>query len=329
MLTIPRIKVLLTAILIGSTLNFLPVVAHAEEATEQTLEIYGGIIDENHPLNSEDKYTEASTDEGLTWHPAYLVGGNHPWGNVDGTNSWLNCAPSFFECLFVRSDYRYRFFLAEGWSASSLVADMKIDNYGWVSLNGTDISGQQAGAWTSEGAIDVSAITKSGWNELRVVLVDEGGWAGINFHLTYKVKTVSPIVLAEVGAPSTLDVLFDTAGGKETFEKVVYNFGADGLTLPIPTREGYEFGGWAKDSVDGIIVNPIGYVPSANVTLHALWTELGGADEEEVTPPSSEEEVSPPSSYLAETGQTEWPLLILALLLIAAGAVFVRVSKKA
>ena len=43
----------------------------------QTVTILGGVIDAQHPQGSEDPYTETSTDNGLTWHPAYLVG-SHP-----------------------------------------------------------------------------------------------------------------------------------------------------------------------------------------------------------------------------------------------------------
>jgi uncharacterized repeat protein (TIGR02543 family) len=302
------------AILLGSSLALAPLAAHADDATEQTLEIYGGIIDETHPINSQDEYTEASTDEGVTWHPAYLVGGNHPWGNVDGTNSWLNCAPSFFECLGVRSDYRYRFFLPEGWRASKMIADMKIDNYGWISLNGVDVSGRQAFAWHSDGPIDLDALTHTGWNELHVVLVDEGGWAGINFHLTYTVTSPAPIKVMKPGLPSTLDVLFDLEGAPGSISKEVYTLGGDPVTLPTPTRSGYTFLGWGKGSTDGLILDPGTYVPDDNITMHAIWDAL----------PVEED----PVPTLAETGETSWPLALAAISLILLGMGIVRFAKK-
>lgn len=305
---------LVAALVLGSTLALMPLAANADDATEQTLEIYGGIIDEDHPLNSEDPYTEASTDEGLTWHPAYLVGGNHPWGNVAGTNSWLNCAPSFFECLNVRSDYRYRFFLPEGWRASNLVADMKIDNYGWISLNGTDISGYQSFEWNSGAPINLDSLTHTGWNELHVVLVDQGGWAGINFHLTYTVVSPEPIKVMKPGLPSTLDVLFDLEGAPGSLAKQVYTLGGDPVTLPTPTRSGYTFLGWGKGSIDGLILDPGTYIPDDNITMHAIWDGAPVEEEEELE--------------LAETGETSWPLALISLALMLAGLGLVRVAKK-
>jgi len=238
---------------------------------QQTLEIYGGIIDEEHPINSPDPYTETSTDGGLTWHPAYLVGGDHPWGNVEGTNSWLNCAPSFFECLGVRSDYRYRFYLAPGWSASNLTASMIMDNYGWVTLNGTDLSGYQEGNWNSPGAIPVDQITHTGWNELYVVLVDQGGYAGINFHLTFNVTSPTPIKVLEPGTPNTLKVQFNLQGAPVSYAAQTYTLGGDALLIPTPTRDGYSFMGWAKGSLNGAVVQPGSFTPDDNVTLYALW----------------------------------------------------------
>ncbi|MEI7419936.1 MAG: InlB B-repeat-containing protein, partial [Actinomycetes bacterium] len=238
---------------------------------QQYLEIYGGIIDEEHPIGSPDPYTETSTDGGKTWHAAYLVGGDHPWGNVDGTNSWLNCGPSFFECLGVRSDYRYRFFLAPGWSASTLTANMIMDNYGWVTLNGNDLSGYQEGNWNSNGPISVDQITHTGWNELYVVLVDQGGYAGINFHLTFNVTSPTPIKVMVPGAPDTLQVKFNLQGGPGTYATQTYTLGGDPLDIPTPTFAGHTFSGWAKGSTHGSVIQPGSYTPDDNVTLYALW----------------------------------------------------------
>lgn len=310
----------------------IPAAAQADEPTVQTLEIYGGIIDDSHPLNSEDQYTEVSTDEGLTWHAAYLVGGNHPWGNVAGTNSWLNCGPSFFECLNVRSDYRYRFYLAPGWSASNLVADMKIDNYGWISLNGTDISGRQAGQWNSGGPISLEELTHTGWNELHVVLVDEGGWAGINFHLTYTVTSPEPIKVLDPKAPSTLDVSFDLEGSDSVIAPISYTLGAEPISIAAPVRDGYTFKGWAKDSLDGLIIDDKSYIPDGSVTLHAIWEKIAIIDDGDTsggtidpTDKSTHEEVK---RTLAETGLDPMPLALLSAALLLAGLLVIRKTKR-
>jgi len=316
-----RFQTLVFATIASSLVFASPVIsgASADGATPQTIEIYGGVIDENHPLYSADPYTEVSTDLGVTWHPAYLVGGDHPWGNVDGTNSWLNCGPSLSDCLNVRSDYRYRFYLPAGWSASSLVADMKIDNYGWVSLNGTDISGRQDFAWHSDGPIPLDQYTHTGWNELRVVLVDEGGLAGINFHLTYNVTAPSEVKIYDPTEPSSLPIDFDVEGGQETYSTITYNFGAEPVVLPTPTKPGYIFKGWAKNSLDGLIVDSSTYIPDEKVTLHALWERVVPSEVER-TPQVTED--------LAETGFDLSAYLLASLILSGAGLLLIRKTKR-
>ena len=145
---------------------------------------------------------------------------------------------------------------------------------------------------------------------------EEGG--GANVTLQYQLQgrdegfiTVPPAFF--ITAPTTLEVSFASEGGDE-IEKAIYTVGADGLSLPTPVRDGYVFAGWAKGSVDGIIIDSETYVPLENVTLYALWAPV---------------EEAAPLTTLADTGETSWPLAITALLLMALGLGLLKVSKKA
>jgi len=300
---------------IGSVL-FAPVIstAYAESDPIQTVDVYGGVIDADHPLHTADPYIESSTDQGVTWGPAYLDG-EHPWGQVGGTNSWLNCGPSLSDCLDVRSDYRVRFHLDHGWSAASIVADMKMDNIGWLLVNGTDVSGQHPTDWNSNGPIDVTAMLHDGWNEVYAVLVDQGGLAGINFHLQISVTSQSPIALLPAGSPPHYQVGFDPGEVSDVYPNYDYVVGSDPITLPIPTKDGYTFKGWAKGSTDGLIIDSPTYTPDVDVTLFPIWAAI---------PPTMPEE---PVS-LADTGFDLAFPLALSVLSLGLGLALIRKTKR-
>jgi uncharacterized repeat protein (TIGR02543 family) len=112
--------------------------------------------------------------------------------------------------------------------------------------------------------------------------------------------------------PKTIDVAFDTEGGEE-ISTVTYNNGDAGLVLPTPTRDGYVFTGWAKDSVEGLIIDTETYTPDAPVTLHALWSII------------IEDQVK---RTLAETGSTPLPIGLFSLLLVVGGLIVIRKTKR-
>jgi len=287
-----------------SALGFFVMPASAEVST-QTVTILGGVIDETHALGSEDPYTETSTDGGVTWHPAYLVGG-HPWGFVEGTNSWLNCGPTVYDCLDQTSLYRYRFHVPETYASPTLDAAFIVDNLGVIKLNGTEISpGQVAGNWNTDGPIDVTPMLHSGWNELQVTLVDQGGLAGINYRLVLSLQSAEEIIVAPRGS-EPIQVSYNANGGSVSKLSDLYNIGDPGFNLPTPQRLGMIFLGWFTDPVEGQQVWETNYVPASSSTLYAHWSDPGIS-----------------ALDLANTGgDVTWPL-IAGLAFISAGLVMV------
>lgn len=248
---------------------FIAVPSGAAPVT-QTVTILGGVIDETHPLGSQDAYTEASIDNGLTWNPAYLVG-QHPWGFVADTNSWLNCGPSVYDCLGQTSLYRYRFFVPANYSSPTLDAAFIVDNLGVITLNGTEISpGQVAANWSTNGPIDISTMLQAGWNELRVTLVDQGGLAGINYRLVISLQAEEEVVVAPPGS-EPIQITYNAQGGSVPRLSDAYNIGDPGFNLPIPEKLGSVFLGWFTEAVGGQQVTETNYTPASTATLYAHW----------------------------------------------------------
>lgn len=136
-----------------------------------------------------DPYTEYSLDNGGTWKPAYLFGW-HPWGFVPGTNSWINCKPSGFECLNQEVLYRVRFNVPEGFTNPELKFDVKADNAAKIWLNGTYVTRIVGGGGTTADATITSALSP-GINEIKLLVQDWGGWAGFNYKITLNMEAPS------------------------------------------------------------------------------------------------------------------------------------------
>jgi len=119
--------------------------------------------------------------------------------------------------------------------------------------------------------------------------------------------------LTTVATPKTIDVAFETEGG-DAISTVKYNVGSPALTLPTPTKEGFIFSGWAKDSLDGLIIDTDTYTPDAPVTLHAIWAKVINTDDVKRT--------------LADTGFSPLPLVLLASLFVIAGLLVIRKTKR-
>lgn len=165
-------------------------------AAPQTLTILGA---QGNP-GEIDPYTEFSLDNGETWSQAYLYGW-HPWGFVPGTNSWINCGPSGFECLNQKVLYRVRFNVPEDFSNPQMRFDVKADNAATIWLNGTYVTHIVGGGGTTSDATINSAL-QSGMNEIRLLVDDWGGWAGFNYKITLNVDAPTAPTLQPAGEPS-------------------------------------------------------------------------------------------------------------------------------
>jgi len=142
-----------------------------------------------------DAYTEYSRDGGQTWNKAYLSGW-HPWGFVEGTDSWLNCGPSGFECLYEEVLYRVRFNVPEGFTNPQMTFEVKADNYATIWLNGTHVTDIVGANRTESDAVINSALV-TGMNEIRLSVRDEGGWAGLNYKITIHMDAPTPPVIID------------------------------------------------------------------------------------------------------------------------------------
>jgi uncharacterized repeat protein (TIGR02543 family)/LPXTG-motif cell wall-anchored protein len=146
---------------------------------------------------------------------------------------------------------------------------------------------------------------------------ENGG--GANATLQYMLEgrdsdwiTVPTAFFKTVSVPQVVDVAFDTEGG-DAISPITYNNGDAALVLPTPTKEGFVFSGWAKDSLVGLIIDSETYTPDASVTLHAIWTKIV-VDDVQIT--------------LADTGFSPWPLVFFALAFVAGGLVVIRKTKR-
>lgn len=136
-----------------------------------------------------DLYTEFSLDNGQNWRRAYLYG-SHPWGFIDGTNSWINCSPSSSHCLSTTTLYRVRFILPDDFSNPQTLFQFKADNAVTVRLNDTFVSDIIAQG-TVTGNTYINSALKPGLNELGMVLPDHGGLTGLNYKVTIHVDASS------------------------------------------------------------------------------------------------------------------------------------------
>lgn len=237
--------------------------------SRQTLSLRGGNTDASHAVGSQDPYTESSTDNGVTWNPAYLVGGSHPWGLVSGTNSWINCGPSLSDCLNATSLYRYRFWVPADFANPTISGSMIMDNFGSVFLNSQSLVSNAPGNYTFPANTDVTGKLVAGWNEIRVQLVDVGGLTGINFNLVIAIDSESEMSLASPGKLVIYDAQSGT--GSRLNDSVTGSNSID--SFPTATRSGYEFLGWYTAASGGTLVSTP-YMPAGDVTLYAQWDQL-------------------------------------------------------
>ncbi|MDF2722287.1 MAG: coagulation factor 5/8 type protein [Paenibacillus sp.] len=170
----------------------IPLMSAAAEAAVppfQTLTILGA----QGTVGDSDPYTEFSLDEGQSWRRAYLYG-YHPWGYVEGTNSWMNCAPSDSACVLRDVLYRVRFNLPNDFTSPQTLFQFKADNAVTVKLNSTFVADITA-AGTVTGDTYMNGALLPGQNEILMTVHDSGGLAGMNYKVTIGVQASSPPTL--------------------------------------------------------------------------------------------------------------------------------------
>lgn len=145
---------------------------------EQTFTILGA----NGSVGDIDPYSQALPAGATEWQPAYLTGW-HPWGFINGTNSWVNYDPNNAVGLYTRTPYRIRFEVPEDYTDPSMVFQLKADNRALVWINDTFIDSVDGGGNIIPADAVVSQALHTGVNEIRLMMVDWGGIVGFNYRI--------------------------------------------------------------------------------------------------------------------------------------------------
>ena len=105
--------------------------------------------------------------------------------------------------------------------------------------------------------------------------------------MTFRTKKIGAFlcaILAVMVLTVTLTACFNgdtvikfNSNGGSPIEDLVITGEEESITLPIPTKEGYEFGGWYSDRslnnrVDDVLTGED--IPTASDTFYAKWTEI-------------------------------------------------------
>jgi hypothetical protein len=239
---------------VGATRYFI-----VEYDNFQSTTFLGGVLD-GAVSPQLDPYVEYYNEDTEEWQPAWLVGW-HPWGFVDGTDSWINCGPlqetpgfgRGYSCESETSTYRMTFDVPATWYDASLDLQVKADNFGTVYLNGTEIQAKTAGA-TSGVDIDVNSSLQTGTNELIFVIEDIDGLAGFNYRADISGFSTAPIEVIEAdsdgdGIPNSTDALpndFDNDGVDDIDDNCPAVANTDQLDL-----DGDLIGNVCDDDIDG------------------------------------------------------------------------------
>lgn len=162
--------------------------AVAVPATEQTFTVLGA----NGTTGDQDPYIQALPEGETSWSQAYLTG-PHIWGQVPGTNSWLNFDPDPEVGINTSTPYRIRFMVPEDYTDPSMTFQVKADNLGIIWINDTYID-----SVVGEGTPDVpDAIVEEalhvGMNEIRITMVDWGGVVGLNYRIDVTMTSAEDI----------------------------------------------------------------------------------------------------------------------------------------
>jgi uncharacterized repeat protein (TIGR02543 family) len=222
----------------------------------------------------------------------------------------------------VTALFRYRFWVANDFANTTITGHFDVDNEAYAYLNGTDgahqLFGLPGGTDTFVPEMDIQPLMTAGWNTLYVNLQDFGGLSGINYNITIATDSANPITLAAPGS----QVTFDAQGGTVDPAQKTVAPGAllSTITIPTPTRPGYNFVGWFTAASGGEEVTDAytQFKPTSDLTFFARWTPVPVVlDDQAVT-----------QRTLSTTGSTLPPFMLIGLMLVAGSAVILRLGKR-
>jgi len=146
--------------------------------SEQTFTIYGA----NGTPGDQDPYIQALPEGATEWSQAYLIGA-HPWGQVPGTNSWLNFDPDNTVGTNTSTPYRIRFIVPDDFTSPSMVFQVKADNLGIIWVNDTYIDSVVGEGNPNVPDAVIEEALHTGLNEIRITMVDWGSIVGLNYRI--------------------------------------------------------------------------------------------------------------------------------------------------
>jgi HYR domain/Cohesin domain len=222
----------------------------------QTLTILGGVGNPGDIAANVEYYNPAT---GL-WQAAYLVG-QHPWGEVADTTSWINYKPSILsdpgagptinQTLWYL--YRVRFTVPSDAVNPKMTFSVKADNFAQVAINGVTTGGTQMliNNVLMNNVIDgqadqlnadavLSQNVHTGENTITINVGDYGGLNGFNFRIDLSMEASQPLEIVPVAPADTIPPVI-TAPANITVEAT----GPNGAVVTFTAT--------AQDNVDGAV----------------------------------------------------------------------------
>ena len=141
-------------------------------------------------------------------------------------------------------------------------------SYQWYNATDNTAAGTgAAGTMVNAGA----GYNAGGWTTPEFNTAGSYGYYCVITDGECSVQTNTVTVMVNSASLPTYTVTYDANGGScsTTSEN------ASSVALPTPTRDGYTFNGWYTAATGGTLVGAAGasYIPSADITLYAQWTE--------------------------------------------------------
>ena len=210
----------------------------------QTLTILGGVGNVGGVAANVEYYNPAT---GL-WQSAYLVG-QHPWGEVADTTSWINYKPSNLSDPGAGPTtantlwylYRVRFTVPSDAQNPKMTFSVKADNFAQVAINGATTGPVIVGQADQLNADAVfSQSVHPGENTITINVGDFGGLNGFNFRIDLSMEASQPLEIVPVAPADTIPPAI-TAPANITVEAT----GPNGAVVTFTAT--------AQDNVDGAV----------------------------------------------------------------------------
>ncbi len=144
-------------------------------------------------------------------------------------------------------EYTVSFFVTEGNPVNSIEYNIETDTFilPTATRMGYDFSG-----WYTNSALSGEPVSK----------IEKGSYANIKLYPKWEVKTYT--------------IEFDTKGG-DIIEDKPYTIESEDFSLPIPTKTGYNFGGWYSNmALEGETTSEITKGTTSNKYFYAKWLPI-------------------------------------------------------